>query len=518
MKGKGLGLAIGFGIAALAVAAAGSGGDSEPAPAPPRRPDEKEAEPDIAPRNVLDRFAAALGSNDPKKMRAEAKKLKAEGWKDLAKQLETAALKREIEIDKEKNPKPPLVNPPTTPIIPVSTGPRVLSEGMRGDDVKAWQQQLVRDGYLTVVPDGIFGPLTRDNTKIWQAERGLKADGIVGPATRAAIGSPPNQSVQGAPSSSTTPAPAPAPTVKPAPATTAPPAMVNAPRLLKSGSQGDDVKAWQVQLTKDGHAVAADGVFGPKTKEATVAWQLERGLSADGVVGPDTRAKIGTKPNTKPEAPNHVTPLTVNPSTWRTMQQGMSGPDVREWQLVLERDGYDVGTPDGIFGPKTKAQTQAWQTAHKLAPDGVVGKGTRGALGPLELIAGEGLGVVDVSRKLPPEVAAVLQAPIENVVPGPIAHHTLARALVEHLRAAPDGHEDRELIERFQRQVGLNATGAYGPATARAIADFGLVPPKPRIWPAKKNLRAKVTYRSALRTLAAKDPARASEWLSASNV
>jgi peptidoglycan hydrolase-like protein with peptidoglycan-binding domain len=74
-----------------------------------------------------------------------------------------------------------------------AAGPRLLkltTPNMRGEDVKQWQSVLVSSGYPMAI-DGIFGPKTSEATKDWQRKRALKADGIVGPATRAAIGRPP---------------------------------------------------------------------------------------------------------------------------------------------------------------------------------------------------------------------------------------------------------------------------------------------------------------------------------------
>jgi peptidoglycan hydrolase-like protein with peptidoglycan-binding domain len=53
---------------------------------------------------------------------------------------------------------------------------------------------------------------------------------------------------------------------------------------------GADVAAWQETLTGMQHPVKSDGIFGPATKAATVAFQLDRVLQPDGIVGPRTFA------------------------------------------------------------------------------------------------------------------------------------------------------------------------------------------------------------------------------------
>ena len=80
-----------------------------------------------------------------------------------------------------------------------------IRNGSIGVDVEAWQRELAasprptawtrRDGTECAWPsewpwplsvDGIFGVRTEAATEAWQAERGLVADGIVGPKTRGA--------------------------------------------------------------------------------------------------------------------------------------------------------------------------------------------------------------------------------------------------------------------------------------------------------------------------------------------
>lgn len=63
-----------------------------------------------------------------------------------------------------------------------------------------------------------------------------------------------------------------------------------------------------------------------------------------------------------------------------TLRNGSSGAEVKELQQALARAGFDPGTLDGAFGPKTERAVKAFQRANGLEADGVVGKKTRAAL------------------------------------------------------------------------------------------------------------------------------------------
>lgn len=63
-----------------------------------------------------------------------------------------------------------------------------LSVGSRGDEVTELQQKLKRWGYYDGVVDGVFGSQTRAAVVSFQKKNGLTADGVVGPATAAALG------------------------------------------------------------------------------------------------------------------------------------------------------------------------------------------------------------------------------------------------------------------------------------------------------------------------------------------
>jgi peptidoglycan hydrolase-like protein with peptidoglycan-binding domain len=140
--------------------------------------------------------------------------------------------------------------------------PSTISLGSTGDDVKRLQRVLAR--HLMWNP---FGPITGNfdagletAVKSFQQANGLTVDGIVGPATWAAL-----------------------------------PAYREASRTLKNGSLGPDV-AWLQKVLAGGavaisftpYAGAIDGEFGAMTETAVKALQTWAGVTVDGVVGDNT--------------------------------------------------------------------------------------------------------------------------------------------------------------------------------------------------------------------------------------
>lgn len=72
------------------------------------------------------------------------------------------------------------------------------------------------------------------------------------------------------------------------------------------------------------------------------------------------------------------------PSEWRaTLRLGDAGLDVSAWRLLLALEGYDLAGPGepNTFTTAVHNATIAWQKAHGLRADGVVGAATRSAIG-----------------------------------------------------------------------------------------------------------------------------------------
>lgn len=65
------------------------------------------------------------------------------------------------------------------------------------------------------------------------------------------------------------------------------------------------------------------------------------------------------------------------PRTLMLADPMMRGDDVRALQTALEARGFDLGTVDGIYGPKTEAAVIAFKKRYLLDVDGIVGPQAR---------------------------------------------------------------------------------------------------------------------------------------------
>lgn len=122
------------------------------------------------------------------------------------------------------------------------------------------------------------------------------------------------------------------------------PAGGGVPPTLQEGSTGPFVVQLQNDLNKLGYALAADGVFGPVTRAAVVAFQVSARITVDGVVGPQTwqalanaiaMAAGGALPGPTVIPPGSVPPSeppgNVDPAT------------VGEWSNVVQATGPRLG-------------------------------------------------------------------------------------------------------------------------------------------------------------------------------
>ena len=128
------------------------------------------------------------------------------------------------------------------------------------------------------------------------------------------------------------------------------------------------VAGLQVALKQRGlYHGRVDGVSGPLTRKAVIAFQRRAGIAVDGVAGPQTRRALGR--------------LGRPPLGKRMIVHGALGWDVSVLQFLLRRQGYDPGPLDGEMGGRTTAALRAFQRSRGLTADAVVGPATLAALG-----------------------------------------------------------------------------------------------------------------------------------------
>lgn len=259
----------------------------------------------------------------------------------------------------------------------VQTDEELLMFGDSGDRVADLQNRLADLGFYNGPISGYFGEQTEAAIFDFQESQGLAADGIVGAGTWNALngaGSGGSNADDG---------------------------------LLIVGDVGPEVSALQRRLIDLGYYNGGvDGVYGPQTELAILAFQRSAGLSPDGIVGSDTRIALdqatpsnspAPAPEPAPAPPPVVTPppaaapppvappaaapppvlepapgfppsdpfpsptpvpqpsATVPPPVAQLPPPDMDSPySVLDLQWKLRSQGYYYGPLDGVMGPETQ--------------------------------------------------------------------------------------------------------------------------------------------------------------------
>ena len=134
---------------------------------------------------------------------------------------------------------------------------------------------------------------------------------------------------------------------------------------------------------------------------------------------------------------------------WPLVKSGSQGHPVPALQYLLQARGHPV-TVDGIFGPKTEAAVENFQTADQIRVDGIVGPQTWGAL--IIVVATGSTG--DAVRGVQEEFQ------FRNLSGDP------SRGLAVDGIFGP---KTRAAVRGFQQALGIAVDGIVGPVTWRAL-------------------------------------------------
>lgn len=204
------------------------------------------------------------------------------------------------------------IKKPTAATTLTGTHP-TIKQGSKGPAVIEWQN------FLGTKADGNFGPNTTTLTKAFQTKKGLKADGVVGPASwTAALGQPPGEAIA-----------------------------TKEPGILDTlfGPSDADLNA-QAKVDAANRSVASAIKAHPKTT-------AKAGGAATGAV-PKPAVAVNTKPSTsKPSTPSGGTSTSGSTAILPVMQAGMfdSWAKVPLWAKIA---GAVAAVGAVVFGREAK--------------------------------------------------------------------------------------------------------------------------------------------------------------------
>ena len=343
--------------------------------------------------------------------------------------------------------------PSTAPGTTASTN-AVLKRGSQGDAVKNVQEALRRLGYFEGKADGDFGEYTENAVKRFQAQNGLKADGVVGSATLAKLSS---SSAKTAPPKGTA---TPKPTNKP-----------HTNVYLSQGSSGANVSQMQNRLIQLGYLYgSASGKVCAITESAITAFQRRNGLDADGVAGPGTLEKMYANSPKKASAAVGIIGV--------TLKKGDEGAAVRLLQNELRSFGFLKSAADGSFGAATETAVKNFQSANGLTADGKAGHSTL-----LKLFTGS---VNPSTKTAAPKPTATPRATAKpTATPKVTAKPTATPNMYVRVTAAPNGTyftlekgmmgEPVKKLQQALKSAGYysgTCDGYYGDATVKAVKNY----------------------------------------------
>jgi len=232
--------------------------------------------------------------------------------------------------------------------------------GDSGEQVKELQNILIQLAYMEGEADGIFGAVTEDALKQFQADNNLIVDGICGEQTFYLLKNSTARKIDNQFADETSNN------------------LTALDEPLQIGSQGDRVRELQDMLIGLGYLTGtADGDFGQVTENALKDFQKDVGLSATGIYDQKTFNLLNN--------PSALSKGTIPQDTGVAeigdiIKPGMHGAGVENVQRLLIERGFLDGEADGWCGVATVSAIRDFQYSVGLVADGICGISTYAAL------------------------------------------------------------------------------------------------------------------------------------------
>ena len=287
-----------------------------------------------------------------------------------------------------------------------------LRRGSRGEAVSAIQEPLKALDYYDYIVDGIFGWRTEQAIRLLQADLDLEINGIADADLQRVILSGRLEAY-------------------------------DPYKTLSNGDRGYRVQEMQERLRDLGYlADDADGIFGPRTREAVELFQDENGLRETGIADSSTLRRLYS------DSANSC-------STYIDLQRGDTGYRVRELNRRLKKLYYLEGEVGSSYNSATTAAVRRFQEEYGLTVNGVASSKVQKAL--FNKKAPEYSGYITLQRGDDNERVEEMQLRLTK-----LNYHT----------GRTDGYfdkETRDAVKLFQRAVELEVTGKADPDTLKEL-------------------------------------------------
>ena len=217
--------------------------------------------------------------------------------------------------------------------LPAKGQAATLTQGMSGGSVKDLQEHLMAKGVFPY-PEATsyFGSITTQATKQFQKESNLTVDGIAGTKTNSKV------------------------------------------NTLRKGDIGKPVAKLQRLLRASGVSNSTvDGIYGNGTKQAVIAFQKQKGLTADGIAGSATFGKLNQKVSL---ASSPVKTVTVTSTAYTADCTGCSGITRMGINLKKYPNGKVIAVDPNVIPLGSTVQVDGYGKATAVDTGGAI-KGNR---------------------------------------------------------------------------------------------------------------------------------------------